>query len=308
MKSFKGWLAEVSAQKASKDFETYIAELAVKSQGSINKSELDKLYSGSTGKKNDTINAVIMLNKFFRGKTWDDGKNANDAGVEKTSVEYGVKSAKSDIILSSNNKPYGISIKMKGDIVIASAQDKSEFENIFFSAFEKYKKEFPDVANTTEFQDNIEMLESKIKELRDTVVGETFKRHLKPDHFQKKIKESVLLEKWVIDGNDKFFENLKTQIEIENQKIKDQYKKIRTTVMAAGAKFINDKLGENQKLLEYVTHEALSSNLKYKGKLPSAKYILSPSGCYDISTPDKPYVKVSAKATTKNIRGMVHGK
>ena len=45
MKTFKEWeLVEVTAQKASKDFETYIAELAVLSQGNTNKIELGKLY------------------------------------------------------------------------------------------------------------------------------------------------------------------------------------------------------------------------------------------------------------------------
>ena len=78
--------------------------------------------------------------------------------------------------------------------------------------------------------------------------------------------------------------------------------------MSVGAKFINEKLAKNENLRNYVTHEALSSHLKYKGKLPSANYILSPSGCYDISTPDKPYVKTCAKVSTINIRGMVHGK
>lgn len=307
MKTFKGWLNEATAQKASKDFETYIANLAVKSKGSTSKSDLTKLYSGSKSKQRDTIDAVIMLNKFFKGKTWDKGKNANVAGIEKISPAYGIKSAKADIILTSSNKDYGISIKMKGDIVIASAQDKSEFENIFFSAFKRFRGDNPDIANTKEFQDNIVLLENKIRDLRDKVIGETFKRHLKPEHFKKKAK-GQLDAKWVIEGSDKFFEDLKEEIITENQKIKDQYKEIRTTLMATGAKFINEKLSTNQRLREYVVHEALSSDIKYNGKLPSAKYILSPSGCYDISTPDKPYVKSCAKASTVNIRGMVHGK
>jgi len=316
MKTFKGWMIlEVSAQKASKDFETYIAELAVLSQGNTNKIELGKLYDdekvGTKAKRNDTVNAVIMLNKFFRGKKWDEGKNANAAGVEKTRAEYGVLSAKSDIILTSNNKDYGISVKMKGDIVIASAQNKNEFENIFFSAFNRYKNEFPEITNTQKFQDNIQLLENKIQELRDSVIGETFKRHLKPEHFKKTEYKGQPLKdrkKWVIEGSDKFFEDLRKEIIAENQKIEDHYEAARKGIMSEGAKFINEKLSTNEKLRDYVTHEALSSHLKYKGKLPSANYILSPSGCYDISTPDKPYVKTCAKVSTINIRGMVHGK
>ena len=96
MKTFKEWMIlEVSAQKASKDFERYIAELAVLSQGSKIAKELGKLYDdkkvGTKAKKDDTVNAVIMLNKFFKmksTKTWSAGKNANDAGVEKKGTEY----------------------------------------------------------------------------------------------------------------------------------------------------------------------------------------------------------------------------
>jgi len=302
MKTFKEWMIlEVSAQKASKDFETYIANLAVKSKGSTSKSDLTKWYEGTPAKQKDTINAVIMLNKFFRGKKWDEGKNANAAGVEKTRAEYGVLSAKSDIILTSNNKDYGISVKMKGDIVIASAQNKDEFEGIFFTAFNRFKKDYPNEADTKEFKDSIVELEDKIKDLKENVIGETFKRHLKPEHFKKD-------GKWVIEGSDKFFEDLRKEIIAENQKIEDQYEATRKGIMSEGAKFINEKLSTNEKLRDYVTHEALSSHLKYKGKLPSANYILSPSGCYDISTPDKPYVKTCAKVSTINIRGMVHGK
>ena len=302
MKTFKEWMIlEVSAQKASKDFETYIANLAVKSKGSTSKSDLTKWYEGTPAKQKDTVNAVIMLNKFFRGKKWDEGKNANAAGVEKTRAEYGVLSAKSDIILTSNNKDYGISVKMKGDIVIASAQNKDEFEGIFITAFNRFKKDYPNEVDTKEFKDSIVELEDKIKDLKENVIGETFKRHLKPEHFKKK-------GKWVIEGNDKFFEDLRKEIIAENQKIEDQYEATRKGIMSEGAKFINEKLADNEKLRDYVVHEALSSHLKYKGKLPSANYILSPSGCYDISTPDKPYVKTCAKVSTINIRGMVHGK
>ena len=302
MKTFKEWMIlEVSAQKASKDFETYIANLAVKSKGSTSKSDLTKWYEGTPAKQKDTINAVIMLNKFFRGKKWDEGKNANAAGVEKTRAEYGVLSAKSDIILTSNNKDYGISVKMKGDIVIASAQNKDEFEGIFITAFNRFKKDYPNETDTKEFKDSIVELEDKIKDLKENVIGETFKRHLKPEHFKKD-------GKWVIEGSDKFFEDLRKEIIAENQKIEDQYEATRKGIMSEGAKFINEKLSTNEKLRDYVTHEALSSHLKYKGKLPSANYILSPSGCYDISTPDKPYVKTCAKVSTINIRGMVHGK
>ena len=314
MKTFKEWMIlEVSAQKASKDFETYIANLAVLSQGSKIAKELGKLYDdkkvGTKAKKDDTVNAVIMLNKFFTNKIWSAGKNANDAGVEKKGTEYGVMSAKSDIILSSGTTDYGISVKMKGDIVIASAQNKDEFEGIFITAFNRFKEDYPTEAGTDEFKANIKELEDKIKDLKENVIGETFKRHLPSFHFKKKVKGEPLEQaKWVIEGQEKFFEDLKNAIDTENAKIKDHYKEMRKGVMSVGAKFINEKLAKNEKLRNYVTHEALSSHLKYKGNLPSANYILSPSGCYDISTPDKPYVKTCAKISTINIRGMVHGK
>ena len=41
---------------------------------------------------------------------------------------YGNKSAKADIVLESGSKKYGISVKMRGDYVVVSAQNKEEFE------------------------------------------------------------------------------------------------------------------------------------------------------------------------------------
>ena len=47
MKTFKGWLNEATAQKASKDFETYIANLAVLSEKETSSIELKKLISNN---------------------------------------------------------------------------------------------------------------------------------------------------------------------------------------------------------------------------------------------------------------------
>ena len=75
MKTFKGWIiSEATAQKASKDFETYIANLAVLSEKETSSNELKKLISNNKNKFKglkpkdlpQVIDAVSKLNNFFK--------------------------------------------------------------------------------------------------------------------------------------------------------------------------------------------------------------------------------------------------
>ena len=43
-------------------------------------------------------------------------------------------------------------------------------------------------------------------------------------------------------------------------------------------------------------------------KLPSASYVLCPTGCHDVSTPFTAYVISIAKVAKIGVRGMCHGK
>ena len=114
MKSFKTFVTEVSAQKAAKDFEDYIWQLAILSGGKeTNTKKLSKIMDKNKDKfpkitkkhKQQTLDAVSHLNKFFK-KKWTTGYNANHAKIP--SPEYGTKSAKADIVLESGSKKYGL--------------------------------------------------------------------------------------------------------------------------------------------------------------------------------------------------------
>ena len=314
MKTFKGWLNEATAQKASKDFETYIANLAVLSEKETSSIELKKLISNNKNKfkglktkdLSQVIDAVSKLNNFFK-KKWTKGVNANfETGLH--GGIYGKKSeAKADIILTADKK-YGISIKKRGDIVVASSQDPDEFENIFWTAFKKCEKDKKiDTSTNVEWAEIMGNVENEVREMRDNVIGQTKSRMLDPDWFdklkqggKKETPEQKQLRK-------KFFGDFENFIETQNKSITEDYENTRKVIAKEGAKLINEKLGKSEILREYVIWEALSATLKYEKSLPAATHILSPSGCYDISKPNTKYVKAVAKASVINIRGMVHG-
>ena len=316
MKTFNGWLNEVSAQKATKDFETYIANLAVLSNKETNPFKLKKIISENSNKFlgirpkdiSQVADSVSKLNSFFRDMIWTDGINANfEKGLNKGI--YGKRSeAKADIILTSGGTKYGISIKKKGDIVVASSQDPDEFENIFWTALKKCKDDNKiDLSTNESWTKVVEEVENAVIDMRDNVIGQTKSRILSPDWFNKlKVgKKNETPEEQ--QKRKQFFDDFEKFIEEQNKTISENYEETRTVIAKKGAKIINEKLGQNNTLREYVIWEALSATLKYEGQLPSATHILSPDGCYDISKPDTDYVKKVAKVAIINIRGMVHG-
>ena len=305
MKTFKEWvLVEVSAQKASKDFETHIVNLAVLSKKITNIKKLEtlidknqKLFTGIDKKhKTQTIEAVVHLNNYFK-KVWTGGYNANFSSIPKPI--YGNKSAKADIILESGSKKYGISVKMKGDYVVVSAQNKEEFESIFYSALNEFEKQKG--INLSDYESGIESIREKVKLIKDNVIGETLTRHLSPTHFSK-------LENKSREEHKIFYEDLRNTIESRNKEINNDYEKVLNGIAKESESTLNNLLSDNELLRNYIVWEALSASIKYKGKLPFAEYVLSPNGCYDILSPESTFVQKVASASTIGIRGMVHGK
>lgn len=303
MKSFKNFLKEVSAQKASKDFEDYIWQLAVLSGGKetdvkkLVKLIDKKLSKVPTDKVEQTAKAVSHLNKKFK-KKWTKGYNANFAN--KTKPEYGSKSAKADIVLESGSKKYGISIKMEGNIVVASAQGKDEFQSIFYSALDYFEKQHE--LNLSEYKGNIKAIKKQVKYIKENFVGESITRKLKDDYFEK-----LRTRKEFVDEG-KFLDSLQKEIKKRNKKNTDEWEEYMSTTRIKIKDDLTKLLQDNDKLHHYIVWEALSATLKYKGKLPAAQYILSPTGCYDITNPDNKYIADVASASTIDFRGMLHGK
>jgi len=281
----------MTAQKDTKDFENYVLNLALLSKGkvmSVNESiELmksnDKFVNIKKSHLTQVANAVIQLNTMFDGKVWDDGYNANDEEIP--SPLYGVKSAKSDIVLISNGDTSGFSIKMNTDFVISSAQNKEEFNGIFNTSISKYKEDYPTA--------DLSSLDPHIKSISD-VIGKVVTRPLKPTHFDSK-------KDGMHDGFiDKLYETIKnTSVEDENTHIRESTKVIINKLELEIKKF--------PMLMNYIIHEGLSSQLKYDGKLPCADWVLSPTGCYDIQSPFSKFVTACAKVAKVGVRGMCHG-
>lgn len=309
MKTFKNFVTEVSAQKASKDFEDYIWKLAVLSGGKetdVNKLEKfidknkDKFPKIKPKHKKQTLAAVSHLNKFFQ-KEWKEGYNANFAKMPTPT--YGTKSAKADIILVDyRSKKYGLSVKMSGSYVVVSAQDKNNFEGIFYSALNYFEEKESVKWDLSEYKDDIRKIKEEVKSIKKNIIGETLTRHLKPSHFDS------LKKKKDFKDHKSFLEDLKSNITKQNKKINNDYADLMKDVVKVSQKNIRNLIENNIDLSYYIVWEALTATLKYKGKLPAAQYVISPNGCYDISDPYSDFVKKVAETAKIGIRGMVHGK
>jgi hypothetical protein len=283
----------MTSQKETKDFENYILHLALLSKGKIlSRDEGIKIIKSNEKFKKikdkhllAVVDTVIHLNTTFN-KTWTEGYNANFEDIPEPS--YGVKSAKADIVLKSGEESFGFSIKMDTDFVISSAQNNEEFEGIFFSSFAKYEKDNPNVDTSS--------LNSYVRLISD-VIGRVVVRHMKPDHFDCK-KDGI---------HDEWIDRLSEEIIKNNKVIEDENTNVRTSTKIKINEF-EDKIKEFPNLINYIVHEGLTSNIKYSGKLPSANYVLCPTGCYDVSNPFTKYVTSTAKVAKIGVRGMCHGK
>lgn len=236
-------------------------------------------------KRSDTIAAVEQLNLRF-GAKWTEGSNSNYALSDAPIPNYGIKSAKSDIVL--NGLP--ISVKLDTAFVVASAQNKSEFSGIFNSALDFYVEKEGNESDVAEIRE-------VVKFLADNYVGEVKTRVLPAERKQKvidKLKGTPLFES--LSDYTKSVTEVDTYVSATKE-LKLQLAKL------------NKLLKNNQRVKEYIVWEALSSTLKYNtSSAPAATYVLSPRGVYDISSPDSKYVKKCAAVTKFDIRGLPTGK
>lgn len=282
-----------TSQKETKDFENYILHLALLSKGKIlSRDEGIKIIKSNEKFKKikdehvlSVIDTVIHLNTKFN-KTWTEGYNANS--VAKPEPSYGENTAKADIVLKSGEESFGFSIKMDTDFVISSAQNNEEFEGIFFSSFAKYEKDNPNVDTSS--------LNSYVKSISD-IIGKVVDRHMNSYHFDKK-KDGI---------HDEWIDRLSEEIIKNNNVIEDENTNVRTSTKIKINEFENE-IKKFPNLINYIVYEGLTSNIKYSGKLPSANYVLCPTGCYDVSNPFTKYVTSVAEVAKIGVRGMCHGK
>ena len=240
----------------------------------------------------DAIASIEALNKRFPDEVWTEGYNSNFALQDAPSPAYGTKTAKSDIVL--NDKP--MSVKLSGAFVVASAQNKDEFSGIFNSALDFYASQ-----KSVDFDISAEVnqLKESIQEASEKYIGEVKQR------VQKKERQLKVLSKFQ-DASDIYNELEKFMDEAEGKMV-DHYSAATAELKKGVLKKIQDILKNNPELKQYVTWEALSSSLKYNYQLPYATWVISPSGVYNISTPDAPYVAKCAQLSKFDIRGLPDG-
>lgn len=241
----------------------------------------------ASAKRSATIAAVERLNERF-GRTWTEGSNSNYTLADAPTPNYGIKSAKSDIVL--NDLP--ISVKLDTAFVVASAQNKSEFAGIFNSALDYYVEKEGTESEVSEIR-------QVVKFLADDYVGEVKTRILPAERKQKviaKLKGTSLFESLTE------YTHSVADTEVDTYTPATKQLKFQLTKL-------NNLLNSNKRVKEYIVWEALSSTLKYDTQLaPAAAFVLSPQGIYDISSPSSEYVKKCASVTKFDIRGLPTGK
>jgi hypothetical protein len=283
---------------AAKKFEDDIVTLALLSTEYKDKS-LDELYDSNISqflaptKRKQTIKSVTVLNDKF-GRIWTKGYNANFA--PKSNPKYGVSSAKCDIVLNDN---LPISVKLEGGYVVASAQNKEEFLGVFISALDYYLEQ-NDV--TISDKTHIDKLKKLTEEVSKNLIGLVKTRKIKSDElYQKGIKLSKT------DEATLFFNKMKEKIDEQQSTMIDEYEKTNEEIKKYYVSEMVKLLNSNQTIKQYIVWEGLTSSLKYNFNLPHATYVLSPSGIYDISSPNKPFVKACASASKFDVRGLPGG-
>lgn len=285
---------------AAKYFEDDIISLAKMSTAERNAGkEIETIYKENAdeflapSKKDSTIAAVTALNKKFPDEDWEFGENSNYALKNAPAPNYGVKSAKSDIIL--NDK--AISVKLDTDFVVSSAQNKEEFEGVFTSALNYYIQQ-----NQVDFDTNalVESLKKQIETAKNDYVGEV-KRRLLPASRKLKILDKLS------DVNE-VYEDLKNYIEEQQKDAIDEYANAAKVLKSGILKEIQSTLKNNEELKNYVIWEGLSASLKWNFNFPYAEWVLSPSGVYSVKSPDDPYIAAVSSVSKFDIRALPAGR
>lgn len=268
-----------SPENSGKDLETIYSE------------NLDDFQAPS--KKDSTIEAVASLNKRFPDEVWEEGYNSNFALENAGSPAYGVKSAKSDIIL--NDK--AISVKLDTDFVVSSAQNKEEFQGIFTSALDYYLQQ-----NEVNFDATavVESLKQQVETAKNEYIGEVKKRLL-PNARKLKILNQF-------SDVEEVYDDLKSYIEEQQKDAIDEYKEASAILKTEILKSIKSSLQNNEELKKYIIWEGLSASLKWNFNFPYAEWVLSPSGVYSVKSVNDPYVAAVSSVSKFDIRGLPTGR
>ena len=140
MKSFKGYLAEKASGDEAKAFEVDIVNLInycvknkVSPEEGVSKIKID-------GSASAEVLLKTVKNVYKDGVTTGAETEKDYYSLKSNYDGKGMNQAKADIIIIEGNRWMPTSVKLSGAMVIASTQNKDEFNGIFMSAVNRYEK------------------------------------------------------------------------------------------------------------------------------------------------------------------------
>jgi len=316
MKSFRGWLHEAPAaavDNPGKNFEVDIVNyINAKGEGEWSN---DVVAAGNSAINLGATEAITA-----------DDYTANFKKNFKYSPLLGKKSEpKADILFKIKDKWTPISVKMDGSIVIASAQNPVEYENIFLVTIQLYEELYGNkgldsfkklVTKTSkevvgQVYNSQELTNGRVKSLLQKIGNlenaskkqlEDIKKLLKSNNvLAKKEAEGGAFYEDIMEGMQSFSENFGSNL----NKVSGMKELIVWEGMTAYNKY-NPSLSKDGKIFKNVKNSEFDS--KKTPTLAWANYVISPSGLHDVSNKNDSYIKAAAKASQINYRGLPTGK
>ena len=320
MKSFKYWLQEAAVAKVDnpgKNFEVDIVNY----------------INDPQRKDKDWTNDVKLAGKQALNLGAIESMTADDYALEfepkfKLSPFLGkAGQPKADILFKIKGKWTPISVKMDGRVVIASAQNKIEYENIFLVTTQLYEEKYGNKG--------LETFKKTIDKTRNDVIGQVYNSqelttgrqtsilqkvekldNLSPKQIEtikKELQRNNVLNKEDIKGGV-FYEDIKKGMENfsknfakDMDKVPGLKELIVFEAITAYNKFNPDlKKDEKSRLWKNIKNKEFESR-----QVPTrawANYIISPSGLHDVTDPKGSYIKAAAQSSAINYRGLPTGK
>jgi len=326
MKSFKGYLAEKASGEQAKAFEVDIVNLinyCVKNKVSPEEGVTNIEIKGSASAE---VLSKTVKNVYKDGVTTGAKTEKQHYSLKSNYDGGGMNQAKADIIIIEGNRWMPTSVKLSGSMVIASTQNKDEFNGIFMSAVNRYEKNEGGKIN--------EKIIEIIDRVKKTAISEVYSRDKLTDKggdystektgigsFKRSLDKAFTSsgkKSKTVDIN-KILEDMR-KIEVKNGYgvIEESIKQLKTELQAS--------LNTNKLLKQYITFEGMTAYNKYNSKgeapadnkefendkepsrsAPYASYVLSPDGFDEIKSPRSPYVVAATNVSTPNIRTLPTG-
>jgi hypothetical protein len=280
---------------------------------SNNERDENNFYKGTfvSKYKNDTINAVEHLLKWRTPfKQICNLGNTVRCMCGNTSSPGG--SPKADLIIDGR----GISVKLGGDIVAASAQGKKNFRQIFQDGLEWFIRAEGREPKGKTGKDIVKEYKEAVKFISKELIGEVKERFVDltdNKNYKKMFGDAVRnaddpekIEELI----DEIVEVQKEEIEKLNGKLDEHSEFMQSEIRKKSVETLNGIFDgpDGKRFKMYIVAEQLTGWNKYKRGIGCATHILSPHGFYEMidssGRPNESLLNNIASRTTFNFRGL----